>query len=164
MTEETQRARNRSYYTSKCRCCGFEIRQKPINGSDVPVVKAGDYGSNATPQPVTYADEMYEATTIFFVAAIGSTPAYLSDSACQFAERHFTEGMTLRVATTSGTNDGDYTIADRGVTRGEILLGSSDSLTDENASTAGTVTLSRLIYQPDETAGGCPFCHSRNTK
>lgn len=104
---------------------------------------------------------MYEATTISFVAASGSTPAYLSDSTNQFGDKFFSDGMTLRVATTSGTNDGDYTIADRGVTRGQILLSSSDSLTDEDASTAGTVTLSRIIYNPDENAGGCPFCHSK---
>lgn len=158
---DAQIAHTRAYYTHKCPYCGFEVRNKPISGSGVPVVHKGSYGSNATPQPTTYADEMYEATTISFVAASGSTPAYLSDSTNQCGDKSFSDAMTLRVATTSGTNDGDYTIADRGVTRGQILLSSSDSLTDEDASTSGTVTLSRIIYKPDENAGGCPFCHSK---
>jgi hypothetical protein len=161
---QTAIAHDRTSYTKRCPYCGFEMRTKSIHGSSVPVVKDGNYGSNATPQPVTFADEMYEATTISFVAASGTTPAYLSDSACLFGEKHFSDGMTIRVATSSGTNDGDYTIAARGVTRWEILLSSSDSLTDEDASTAGIVTISMVIYKPDESAGGCPFCHSRNVK
>jgi hypothetical protein len=161
---ESQIAKDRRYYTYKCPTCGHELRKKAILGSAVPVTQTGNYGSDATPQPETFADEMYEATSISFVAAAGTTPAYLQDSAFLFGEKHFSDGMTIRVATTSGTNDGDYTIADRGVTRGEILLSSADSLTDEDASTAGTVTLSRVIYQPDESAGGCPLCHSRNTR
>ena len=128
-------------------------------GSSVPVTKTGNYGSNAVPTAESYADEMYEAVTISFTAASGDTPAYLSDSAKLFAEKHFHEGMTLRVETTSGTNDGDYTIADRGVSRDEILLSSTDSLTTEAAATAGTVTLSRVINQPNISTG-CPFCGS----
>jgi hypothetical protein len=155
---DSQIPHKRGYYVYKCRVCGFENRKKAISGSEVPVVKKGDYGSNATPQPVTYVDEMYEATTISFVAAAGSVPAYLADSAYQFGEKHFTGDMTLRVATTSGENDGDYTIATRWGNRGEILLIDSDSLTTEDAATAGTVTLSRIIYQPFTSTSGCPFC------
>lgn len=164
MISENQIPRERTHYTYRCKYCGFENRRKIIHGSSVPVTQQGSYGTNATPTPATYADEMYEATTISFVAASGDTPAYLSDSEYRFGEKHFSDGMTIRVETTSGTNDGDYTIADRGVTRDKILLSSSDSLTDESAVTAGTVTLSRMIFKPNESAGACPLCHSKNSK
>lgn len=160
---ESQFAKERTFYVGRCLVCGFEIRNKQILGSSVPITKTGSYGSNATPTPVTFADEMYEATSIAFVAAAGSNPAYLTDSGLLFGEKHFNGGMTIRVVTTSGTNDGDYTIADRGVTRGEILLSSSDSLTTESASTAGTTTISRVIYSPNITSG-CPLCGSLNSK
>lgn len=155
--------KERSHYTYRCRVCGFENMKRKITGSSVPVTKLGNYGSSATPTPETYADEMYEATSISFVAAAGSTPAYLSDSANLFSEKRFNGGMTIRVGTTSGTNDGDYTIADRGISRGQILLGSSDSLTDEDAATAGTVTISHVTYKPNVTSG-CPFCGSLNSR
>jgi hypothetical protein len=64
---------------------------------------------------------------------------------------------------TSGTNDGDYTIADRGVSRGTILLDDDDSLTTESAATAGEVTISKNIYEPNITSG-CPHCGSLNSK
>jgi len=163
MISESLIPRDRSSYVYRCKVCGFENRKTQISGSSVPVTKTGNYGSNATPTPETYADEMYEATTIGFVAASGDDPAYLTDSAYLFAEKHFSQGMTIRVETTSGTNDGDFTIADRGVSRGEILLSSTDSLTTETASTAGTVTLSRIIYQPD-ISSGCPLCGSLNSR
>jgi hypothetical protein len=132
--------------------------------SSVPTTKRGDYGSNATPSTETFADEMYEAATISFTAASGDTPAYLSDSAYQFGDKHFSDGMTIRIETTSATNDGDFTIGDRSVTRGQISLSSTDSLTTEDAATAGTVTISRVLYKTNESAGGCPFCHSLNSK
>ena len=147
---------NRDYYTYKCRVCGQECRKKLIPGSSVPLTKKGVY-SDATPQPTAYADEMYEAGTISF----DSTPC-LEDSANKFGEKHFSDSMTIRVVTESGTNDGDYTISDRGVTRGKILV--DESLTDESAATAGTVTISRMIWKPDENVGGCPFCHSLNSR
>jgi hypothetical protein len=106
---------------------------------------------------------MYEATTVGFVAASGSDPAYLTDSLNRFGEKAFSDGMTLKVETTSGTNDGTYTIGARAVTRGKIELSSSDSLTTETAATAGTVTLSRVIYLPT-IASGCPLCGSLNSK
>ena len=154
-------AKQMTFYEAKCRICGFRVRKNKISGSDVPVVRKGTYGSNATPTPESFADEMYEATTVSFTAASGDTPAYLSDSAYLFSDKLFTSEMTIRIATTSGTNDGDYTIAARGVTRGEILLSDSDSLTTEDASTAGTVTISRVLYSPLRTSG-CPSCGSLN--
>jgi hypothetical protein len=156
---ETLALHERDYYTYKCRVCGFECRKKLIPGNSVPVTRKGDYGSEATPTPVEFADEMYEATSIAFVAAAGTTPANLTDSLYRFGDKHFSDGMTIRIETTSTTNDGDYTIADRGVTRGQILLSSTDSLTDEDASTAGTVTISRIIYKPN-VPSGCPLCGS----
>jgi len=156
-------AKDRDYYTYRCQYCGQECRKKQIPGSGVPITTSGNYGSEGTPTPETFADEMYEATTIGFVAAAGTSPAYLTDSAYLFGEKLFKSGMSIRVETTSGTNDGDYTIAARGVTRGEIQLVSTDSLTTETAASAGTVTISNVTYKPSITSG-CPFCGSRNSK
>ncbi|MDO8733570.1 MAG: hypothetical protein Q7K21_00230 [Elusimicrobiota bacterium] len=157
---ESQIAKERTFYVGRCVYCGFEIRNKKILGSSVPITKTGSYGTNATPQPVTFADEMYVATTVSFVAAAGSTPAYLADSANLFGDKGFHTGMTIRVAcSASDTNDGDFTIADGGVSRGEILLSSSDSLTTQSAASAGTVTISRVIHKP-QISQGCPFCGS----
>lgn len=156
--------RPRSYYTYRCKYCGFECRSNKIESSDVPATKRGSYGSNATPQPTTFDDEMYEATTVGFVAASGDDPAYLTDSLCLFGEKGFSDGMTLKVETTSGTNDGTFTIGDRAVTREKIELSTDDSLTTETAATAGTVTLSRVIYKPQTSGGGCPSCLSLNSK
>jgi hypothetical protein len=156
-------AKPRTHYVYKCKYCGFENRKKQIAGSSVPLTRKGNYGNEGTPTPETFADEMYSATTIGFVAAISTDPAYLTDSMCLFGEKNFKSGMTLRVVTTSGTNDGDYTIASRGVTRGEILLSDSDSLTTETASTAGTVTLSRVIYSP-KISSGCHLCGSLDSQ
>jgi len=152
---------NRDYYTYCCQVCGFECRKKLIPGNSVPVTQKGDYGNNATPQPTTFADEMYEATTVSFVAASGDDPAYLADSLSLFSEKHFSSGMTIRVATGSETNDGDYTIAEKGVTQSKILL--DESLTTESASTAGTVTISWVLHEPNVTTG-CPLCGSLNSK
>ncbi len=153
-------AKPRDSYTYRCRYCGFECRSKNIPGSSVPLTKIGDYGSNATPTPETFADEMYEATTIAFVAATSTVPANLTDSAYLFSEKHFSSGMTIRIEG-STDNDKDVTIADRGVSRGEILLSDSDSLTGELA--GDTVTLSRVIYKPKVNTG-CPLCGSLNSK
>ena len=150
-----QKVPNRDYYTFRCQYCGFECRKKLIPGSGVSLTKKGSYG-DATPPTETFADEMYEAETISF----DSTP-YLEDSANLFQSKHFSDGMTIRVETDSGTNDGDYTISDRGVTRGKILV--DESLTVESAATSGTVTTSRVIYKPTEVGNACPFCHSRNS-
>jgi len=107
---------------------------------------------------------LYVAATIGFVAIAGTAPAYLTDSAARFGEKQFKSEMLIRIVTSSGTNDGDYTIAARGVSRGEITLKSTDVLTTETAATAGTVTISRVIYKPNQSAGGCPSCHSLNSR
>jgi len=103
---------------------------------------------------------MISAYTISFTAAAGSTPAYLSDSQNKFGDAHMKGGMKINITTTSGTNDGNYTIADRGVDIGTIRLSSSDSLTTEDAATAGLVTIYRRTYQPNVQTG----CGSLNSK
>jgi hypothetical protein len=152
---DTLIAKERGYYVGRCAVCGFEVRTNKIPGSSVPVVKTGSYQSAATPTPIEFLDEMYVASTISFVAAAGSTSAYLADSAKLFSDKQFTHGMKLRVGTTNTTNDGDYTIST--VTAGELSL--TSDLTTESSSTAGTVTLSRVIYKPNATSG-CPLCGS----
>jgi len=156
-----QTTKDRSDYVYRCSVCGFENRKKIIPGSrsSVPLTGKGNYGDNATPTPVAFADEMYKAVTIGFVAATDSAPAYLTDSACLFGEKHFTPYMKIRIVTDSGTNDGDYTIAERGVSRNEILLSSTDDLTTENAAAAGKAIISRILYKPNITSG-CPNCGS----
>ena len=161
---ESQIAKERSYYVYRCKICGWENRKRIIHGSSVPLTKTGNYGSNATPTPVTFADEMYVATTVSFVAAASPIPAYLADSANLFGEKGFHTGMTIRVACSlSDTNDGDFTITDGGVSRGEILLSTSDSLITQSAAEAGTVTLSRILYKPSITTG-CSFCGSLSSR
>lgn len=156
--------RNRAgYYTYRCKICGWENFKKRSPESTVPVTKLGNYGDSATPPPTTYTDEMMVSTTISFTAASGDDPAQLSDSLCRFADFLFKGGMTLVIVTDSGTNDGTYTIADKGVSRCEIRLSASDSLTTENAATAGEVTISRTIYKPNVTTG-CGFCGSLNSR
>ena len=141
----------------------MECVSKKMAQSVVPVTKSGNYGDNATPTPTAYVDEFYSAITVSFTAKTGSDPAYLSDSLLGFADNHIQCNWAITIATTSGTNDGTYTIADRGVSRGTILLSSTDSLTTESAATAGTVTISKNIYKPNVTSG-CPFCGSLNSK
>lgn len=158
-----RRVRDRTEDTYRCQVCVMECVKKKMAQSNVPKTKQGDYGSNATPTPTAYSDEIYSATTVSFTAEAGSDPAYLSDYALAFADNHVQSNWSITIATTSGTNDGTYTIADRGVSRGTILLVSTDSLTTENAATAGTVTISKNIYKPNITSG-CPFCGSLNSK
>jgi len=107
----------------------------------------------------TFDTSMYTATSISFVAASGSVPAKLLDNDYRFGDQHIQSNMMISISTTSGTNDGNYTIADRGVGRGEILLSSNDSLTTEAAAAAGTVVISRILFQPN-IINGCPFCGS----
>ena len=158
-----QSIKNRSEYTYPCRICGFENLHTKMPQTDVPVTEIGDYGTNATPTPTSYSDTMYIATSVNFVAASGSVPAKLTDDNLKFADKHFKSNAPISITTTSGTNDGSYTIAAFGVSRGELLLVSTDSLTDEDAATAGEVTINRLIYSPSVTRG-CPFCGSLNSK
>ncbi|HHT9146682.1 MAG TPA: hypothetical protein ACFYD4_13585 [Candidatus Wunengus sp. YC61] len=159
MTTGTPQNRDISYYKYRCKICGWDCTKEKIPGVSVPVVRTGDYGSKGTPAEKEYADELYEATTVGFVAAAGTTPAYMTDSVSLFGDKWFRSEQPIRVVTSSGTNDGDYTIAARGVSRGEILLSSSDSLTTETAATAGTVTISRIIWTQNITRG-CPGCGS----
>jgi hypothetical protein len=155
---ETNRLRTR--YKYRCKVCGWSCTKEHIPGVSVPITKLGDYGSKGTPTGVTFADELYKATTVRFVAATGTAPAYLADSANLFGDKLLKSEMPIRIATSSGTNDGDYTIAARGVSRGEITLKSTDVLTTESAATAGTVTISKIGWKPNQAAGGCPSCHS----
>ena len=157
------RVPDRKESTYRCQVCGMECVSKKMAQTDLPVTKSGNYGDNATPTPTTYQTTVYTASTISFTAAAGDDPAYLSDYALGFTDNHIQSNWTIAVTTTSGTNDGSYTIADRGVSRGTILLASTDSLTTENAATAGEVTIKRVIYQPNITSG-CPLCGSLNSK
>jgi len=141
----------------------MECVSKKMEQSNVPITKLGGYGDNATPAPVSYADEIYAATTVSFTAASGDDPAYLSDSRLAFADNHIQSNWSIAIEADSETNDGTYTIADRGVSRGTILLVSTDSLTTESAATAGEVTISKNIYEPNPVTG-CPFCGSLNSK
>lgn len=158
-----KRVRDRTEDTYRCQICGFENLKKKMLQSNLNVTKLGDYGDNATPTPTSYNDTVYTATTVSFTAASGSDPAYLTDSALGFADNHIRSNQPIAITTTSGTNDGSYTTASRGVSRGTVTLSSSDSLTTENAATAGTVTIKRVIYEPNVTTG-CPFCGSLNSK
>jgi hypothetical protein len=141
----------------------MECVSKKMWQSNLSVTKLGNYGDNATPTPATYTHSVYTASTISFTAAAGSDPAYLSDYDLAFADNRIQSNWNIQIASTSGTNDGSYTIADRGVSRGTILLISTDSLSTESAATAGTVTISRVIYKPNITSG-CAFCGSMNSK
>lgn len=152
--------KNLNDYIYRCRVCNAICTKKRFPQDSHGPVDTGHYGNAAVPPPTSLASECYEATTISFTSG---TPASISDSAKLFAKKGLREGAPIRVSTTSGTNDGDYTIRDRGVSMGEILLSDSDSLTTENAATAGTVTISRLIYEPNVTRG-CPLCGSLNSK
>jgi hypothetical protein len=157
---ETNRPRTR--YKYHCKVCGFTCVKERIPGVDVPVTKTGNYGSKGTPNGEVFYDQLYKATTIGFVAAAGTSPAYMTDSACLFGDKMLRSEMPVRIATSSGTNDGDYTIAARGVSRGEITFKSTDVLTTET--TAGTVTISAIKWKPNQEAGGCPSCYSLNSK
>lgn len=163
ITDKTKRVPLWSEYAYKCAYCGMECFSN-TTPSGISKTKDGDYGSNATPTPAAYEVALCSAsTTISFTAAAGSTPAYLLDSLGLFTAFQFRAGMSIRIATTSGTNDGSKTIATRGVQRGQILLVDTDSLTTESAATAGEVTIYHVRTQPNITTG-CPLCGSLNSK
>jgi hypothetical protein len=147
----------------RCKHCGYACASKAIKEWGRSKTKQGNYGSNATPTPTAWYDEQYSATTISFAAVAGDTPAKINDSANLFAAKHFRSEQPIKIATTSGTNDGFFTIAARGVSRGTLTLNSNDSLTTEAAATAGTVTISAVTYQPN-VGTGCPFCGSLNSR
>ena len=152
-----------SEHTYRCQVCNALCVRKKVPHWSRGVTKTGDYGSNTTPEPTTFWDQIYSSSTISFTAASGSDPAQLSDSAKKFADNHLRPNMTIKIETTSGTNDGTYTIEEKGVTNSTILLISSDSLTTEDAATAGTVTLYVRTYKSNVTTG-CPFCGSLNSR
>jgi len=147
----------------KCRHCGFLCARKAIREWERSKTRTGTYGSTGTPTPASFNDEQYNATAISFVAAAGDVPAKINDSANRFADRHFHSEQPIKIVTTSGINDGTYTIAARGVSRGTLILSSSDSLTTEDAATAGEVTISDVTYEPDVTIG-CALCGSLNSR
>ena len=150
-------------FTYRCKYCGQECVEKTGLPSGLSPTKRGSYGASCTPAPTTYNDLMYTASTISFTAASGDDPAKINDSVNQFSEEHITPEIVIAVVTESGTNDGTYTIAVRGVAPGVLTLSSTDSLTTEDAATAGEVSIYRVIYQPNVT-GGCGFCGSLNSK
>lgn len=147
--------------TYRCKHCGQECVKKIGLASGLSPTKKGNYGANCTPTPEAYNDLMYTASTISFTAATDDYPAYINDAAAMFSEKHFTTEMVIAVVTSSGTNDGTFTIASRGVAPGVLSLSSSDDVTTEDASTAGEVSLYRVIYQPN-VGTGCGFCGSLN--
>lgn len=150
--------------TYRCKNCGFLCTKKTDPNLSRTKTKTGNYGSDATPTPASWStDEQYVATTVSFVAASGDEPAKISDSARLFTDKHFKSEQPITVSTTSGTNDGTYTIAARGVSRGTLELSDDDSLTDEAAATAGTVTIYAVAYEPSITKG-CPLCGSLNSR
>jgi len=156
----------RTKYTYRCKVCGQECFSERIPFEVVTLAtktQRGSYGDDATPPPTQYVEELYVASTISFTAASDDDPAKISDSVEGFSDNRVTSG-NIRIESTSGTNDGDYTIADRGKEgRGTLLLSSDDSLTTETAASAGEVTISRIIYEPD-VQRGCPFCGSLKSK
>jgi hypothetical protein len=158
-----QRVRDREEDTYRCQVCNMECVSKRMEQSDLSKTKTGGYGDNATPTPKSYADEVCALTTVSFTAETASDPAYLSDSKLSFSDNHIQSNWSITIVATSGINDGTYTIADRGVSRGTILLDDADSLTTEVAADAGEVTISKNIYEPNITSG-CPFCGSLNSK
>jgi hypothetical protein len=149
--------------TYRCKYCNWLCTKRTVPELTRVKTKTGNYGSTGTPSPAAYTVEQYEATTISFVAETASTPAELNDSASLFTDKNFRSGQLIVVETTSGTNDGTYTLADQAVTRDTLLLDSDGSLSTESAATAGTVTISASIYEPSVTKG-CPFCGSMNSK
>jgi len=150
-----------SEYQYRCKVCGtICIKKKTPWG--LSKTKLGHYG-DGTPATAACTETLYTASTLSFTAASGDDPATINDSQSRFADNCIREGMSITVATGSGTNDGDYTIATRGVSRGEIRLVSTDSLTTEDAATAGEVSITRNFYKPNVTRG-CPLCGSLNSK
>lgn len=150
--------------TYRCKYCGFLCTKKTDPGLTRKKTKTGSYGSNATPTPSAWStDEQYSAATVSFAAASGSTPAKINDSANGFVDKRFRSEQPIKIATTSGTNDGTYTIAAMGVSRGTLTLSTSDSLTTETAATAGTVTIYAVAYQPNVSTG-CPLCGSLDSR
>jgi hypothetical protein len=76
-------------------------------------------------------------TTISFTNS--GTADYISDSASGFITAGFKVGDKITVDSTSNTNDGNYTIT--ALTAGKMTLDTGDSLTTEDAATAGATVI-----------------------
>jgi hypothetical protein len=165
-----------------------ELAPAGLSGAaGVPITNLGNYGHNATPTPAQDTVTVYTTTSISFTAASGDVYAKLSDNLYRFTDKHIKPGWGITIVTESGTNDGSYTIADKGVNRGEIqitesnpsylmiagkyvkvngeyvIIGDSAGFATEPAATAGQVTIKKIIYVP-EVLTGCYFCGTLNSK
>jgi hypothetical protein len=191
-----QAVKHRSEYTYRCKYCGFEnfstqideLAPAGLSGTaGVSITNLGNYGNNATPAPAQDTVTVYTSTSLSFTAASGDVYAKLSDSMNRFTDKHIKPGWGITIVTESGTNNGSYTIADKGVNRSEIsvtdddpsylmiageyvmvngeyvIVGDSVGFTTETAATAGQVTIKKIIYVPEITTG-CYFCGTLNSK
>lgn len=164
------RVPDKSAFFYKCKNCGFtNVKRKTVPYHPDPLgisrgaTLLGNY-SEATPTPASYDEEIYSAVSISFTASSGDTPAKIWDSNYLLADKGFCAGNTIVIATESGTNDGAYTLSGAsGITSASLSLISGDDLTTEDASTAGTVTISIRWYKPSITTG-CPFCGTLNSR
>ncbi|MCR4307830.1 MAG: hypothetical protein NUV80_04655 [Candidatus Berkelbacteria bacterium] len=90
-------------------------------------------------------------TTIAFSEGSGETPSValdaITDSASGFLQAGFQPGDLITVESTSGLNDGTYTISS--VTAGTIRINSDGDLTTETAVAAGTVKITTSKSVPD---------------
>ena len=86
------------------------------------------------------------ATTIAFVENTASADT-ITDSASGFLVAGFQPGDQITITSTSGLNDGTYTIGS--VVAGTITLKATNDLTTESAAAAGTVRLSAPKTVPD---------------
>lgn len=96
--------------------------------------------------PVEKVDTVSVSETT--IAFVDSNPDTITDSGSGFVTAGFKIGQIIIVTTTSGTNDGVYTIAS--VTAGTITLIAANALTAENAATAGTVAIIASAIQPKD--------------
>jgi hypothetical protein len=87
------------------------------------------------------------------IAFVDSDPDTITLSEGSFVDHQFLDGDVITVVSTSGTNDGDYTIDDT-VIDGTITLASGDSLTAETAATAGVVIIYKKTITSDDQTGG----------
>jgi hypothetical protein len=159
-----------SELTYPCRVCGMtciKAKSIPANptqwGISRGITQTGSY-AEGTPPPTTFDLEVYETATISFSAETDTAPAKIADSECRLADKGFVPGEAIVISTESGTNDGTYTLAERGaISRASLALATGSTLSDEDAATAGTVTISVRTYKPNVTTG-CSFCGSLNSR
>ena len=99
--------------------------------------------TSGTPEALTVKRR---ATTIAFVENNADADT-ITDSASGFLVAGFQPGDQITVTSTSGVNDGSYTIGS--VVAGTITLIASNDLTTETAGAAGTVTITAPKTVPD---------------